>query len=95
MESYYIATFYSVSQALRFEKALLLQDMAVEMIPVPRVLSSSCGIAARFSEDVYLKLVQLALDGYVTLEGVYHFVHQDKTPQILACSGPWDEINNE
>jgi len=91
LEDYYVATFHSVSQALRFEKMLLSQSVTVKLIPVPRVLSSSCGIAARFGEDVYPKITELAQRDLAELEGVYRFTHQGRKAQAHSCPGPWDE----
>ena len=89
-EDYYVATFHSVSQALRFEKLLLSQGVTIKLIPVPRVLSSSCGIAARFGEDVFPKITDLAHNGPAELEGVYRFTHHGKKAQAQSCPGPWD-----
>lgn len=90
LEDYYVATFHSVSQALRFEKVLLTQGVTVKLIPVPRVLSSSCGIAARFDEDVFPGITELVQTGFAELERVYCFTHQGKRAQAHSCSGPWD-----
>ena len=60
MDKYYVATFYSTSQALRFEKSMLQQALSVKMIPVPRIISSSCGLAARFTEADWLPLLRRA-----------------------------------
>jgi hypothetical protein len=45
---YGVALFRSTSAALRAEKVLNNHDLPVKMIPVPRELSSECGIALRF-----------------------------------------------
>jgi len=39
--------FVSTSHVLRAEKLLLAQGIAVKLVPVPRHLSSDCGICAR------------------------------------------------
>jgi hypothetical protein len=90
LENYYVATFHSVSRALRFEKMLLSQGVTVKLIPVPRVLSSSCGIAARFGEDVCPLIIELVQTGLAELEGVYRFTHLGKKAQAESCPGPWD-----
>ena len=66
-------TFQSVSQALRFEKLALSRGIAVTLIPVPRIISSSCGIAARFSEEILVAVTDLvAVEG----EAMFHFFQQ-------------------
>lgn len=43
----YIVTFFTQSAAFKFERLLKSMDLKVSLMPVPRKLSSSCGIAAR------------------------------------------------
>ncbi len=44
----YLATFQSVHSALKFEKILKEKGIEVEMIPVPRKISASCGLCGKF-----------------------------------------------
>lgn len=50
----YLATFYTHSGAVKYQRYLKNQGIKVDLMPVPRKLSSNCGIAARFyfMEDV-------------------------------------------
>jgi hypothetical protein len=45
----YIATFYTHSEAVKYRRYMERESIAIELIPVPRELSSDCGIGARFS----------------------------------------------
>jgi len=45
----YIATFYTHSGAVKFSCFLEKENIHVELRPVPRQLTSNCGIAAQFS----------------------------------------------
>ena len=47
--SYGVVLFQSISSALRAEKILKKKGMAYKLIPVPRHLSSDCGVCIRFS----------------------------------------------
>ena len=48
----YIATFHTHLGAMNFRNILLsLGDHTAVMMPVPRVLSSSCGTCVRFQRD--------------------------------------------
>lgn len=47
-ERYNVVLFHSMSNALQVEKLLKGMGMAVKLIPVPRQLSSDCGICLRF-----------------------------------------------
>ena len=44
----YIATFYSHFGAIRFKNEAHSSVTSIELMPVPRNLSSSCGTCARF-----------------------------------------------
>jgi len=44
----YLATFFTHCGAVKYQKHLKNQSLSVELMPVPRKLSSSCGISARF-----------------------------------------------
>ena len=50
-DNFYALTFYSVSLALQFEKLANDIGIDVELIPVPREISSSCDLAAKFLEE--------------------------------------------
>jgi len=43
----YLVTFYTHSAALKFNKLCQTKAIDSELMPVPRKLSSSCGICAR------------------------------------------------
>ena len=45
----YIATFFSHFGATRFRRLCRARGAEVELMPVPRAISSSCGTCARFS----------------------------------------------
>lgn len=57
---------YSVGHAVRLERALKAADIARRMIPVPRDLSSDCGVCVRFetADEAGVRAVieQLRLD---------------------------------
>ena len=49
--SYGVVLFHSTSGALRAEKFLKKEGIAYKIIPVPRHLSSDCGVCIRFSSQ--------------------------------------------
>jgi len=49
MEQYGYITFKSVSYAMKFETALKKCGIIIKIIPVPRSISSSCGLCVRFN----------------------------------------------
>jgi len=48
MDQYNYMTFKSVSYAMKVETALKKCDIKFKIIPVPRSISSSCGLCVRF-----------------------------------------------
>lgn len=49
--TYGVVLFYSTSAAIRAEKLTQGAGLKVKLIPVPRQLSSDCGISLRFEWD--------------------------------------------
>ncbi|WP_338062012.1 DUF3343 domain-containing protein [Sporohalobacter salinus] len=78
-------TFYSTHLALEFERAIKEEEIKAKSIPVPRQISSSCGIAGRFDE-AKLEAVKNTCQKYdIEFEQIYK-VYKDKSkePKKLA-----------
>jgi hypothetical protein len=90
LDSFHVATFHSVSQALRFEKLLQEQGLEVKMIPVPRIVSASCGIAARFADEELPRVTALFTQGLAEAESIYHLTYPAKKIQAIEIKGPWN-----
>ena len=43
-----LATFHITSMAILFERTLRKEGLSVKVVPVPRSLSASCGLACEF-----------------------------------------------
>jgi hypothetical protein len=67
--SYCVLLFRSVSQTLLAEKILKREGLAHKVIPVPRQISSDCGVCIRF-EPKDRDLIAAALDGKVDVQKV-------------------------
>ena len=67
--SYYVILFKSVSYALKAEKILKACGLPHKLIPVPKEISSDCGICLRF-EPALQKAIQAALTGKVEFEEI-------------------------
>ncbi|HID87857.1 MAG TPA: DUF3343 domain-containing protein [Anaerolineae bacterium] len=69
--AYGVVLFYSTSGAVRAEKVLQRAGLGVKLIPVPRHLSSDCGVALRF-EWAHREEVRSLLEGAgVEVEGLH------------------------
>ncbi|MDQ5986058.1 MAG: hypothetical protein CSYNP_01776 [Syntrophus sp. SKADARSKE-3] len=49
-ETYWVVLFQSVSYALMAEKVLKQEDVPFKLIPVPKSISSDCGVCLRFAK---------------------------------------------
>lgn len=50
-ENDYVAIFHSIHRVMKAEKVLKAAGAAVLLIPVPRQLTSDCGLALRYDEN--------------------------------------------
>jgi len=67
--SYYVILFKSVSYALKAEKILKAEKFPHKLIPVPKQISSDCGICLRF-EPQYLSVIEASLRDQVDIEAI-------------------------
>ncbi len=67
--SYYVILFKAVSYALKAEKILKQEGLPHKLIPVPKHISSDCGVCLRIDVDAKDKIVAL-LSGKVDLEEI-------------------------
>lgn len=59
-----VALFPSVSHVLRAEKILQKEGIAVKLIPVPKEISTDCGVCLRFAPELAERVGQ-ALAGSI------------------------------
>ncbi len=78
MDSYYVATFYSTNYALKCERLLKNKDIDIKLIPVPRQVSSNCGLAARLTPQNLPDFMELYKEGLVEVEGLYSVEQEGK-----------------
>jgi len=74
MSDYGVILFYTTSSVMKAEKLLLRGNYEVKLIPVPRELSSDCGIALRFNWDDKDRVVALLESEKIEVDGVYHLM---------------------
>jgi len=54
--SYYVMLFKAVSYALKAEKILKAEQLPHKLIPVPKQISSDCGICLRFESKLRTRI---------------------------------------
>ena len=64
-------TFHNVHLAMRFEQAMQTAGMAVILIPVPRKISASCGLAGKFAPEILDGVRQLCGKNSIDYEKIF------------------------
>ena len=85
MKDYFILfTFYSTHLALEFERTLKSEDIFVKLIPVPRKISSSCGLAGKIKEEDIIEVKNICEENKIEYEEIYK-VYEDKSkaPELI------------
>ena len=68
---YSVALFNSTSGALRAEKLLNKRGIAIKLIPVPRQLSSDCGVCLRFERSDEGRAMNILEQAALEIQGVH------------------------
>lgn len=66
-----LATFKTTSMALLFERSCRKAGIGARIAPVPRKLSSSCGLACEFPCEDRARAEALAAERSIDIAGVY------------------------
>ncbi len=78
-----VITFPSTHFALRWEKQAKKNNISIKIIPVPRQISSSCGLAGRFSCNELQKIEHLCREHEIPFENIFRFNSEKSNPQTL------------
>ena len=65
-ENDYVAIFHSIHRVLKAEKILKQEGVDFLLIPVPRQLTSDCGLALRFSPETKEELLVILVSADLT-----------------------------
>lgn len=69
-ESYAVILVYSTSHAMRIEKLLAEQGVACKMIPVPRQISSDCGVCIRILREAVPAAHEMVAATGIEIQGI-------------------------
>ena len=72
-----VILFPSIHFALRAEKLMKGKDYLIDLIPVPRQLSSDCGICMLIEWEQRERICTLLEEGGVKIEGVHPFPRKE------------------
>lgn len=80
---YCVATFPSVHDALQFEKTLKEAGLKLQLIPVPREISSSCGIAAKFSPEHLSEFEKTIIEYQLNVDEIHVLKEKQNKKSLL------------
>jgi hypothetical protein len=80
-ENKFLLVFNSIHDVLRAEKILKQHKIPNELIPVPRNLSSDCGMSILLEGDIETVIGYI---GQVPPAGIYSFNGQEYAPVIIG-----------
>ncbi|MGB9826058.1 MAG: DUF3343 domain-containing protein [Desulfofundulus sp.] len=86
-QPYLVITFPSTHAALKFDSAFKEKGTA-KLVPVPREISSSCGLAARLPDQDAGKLIAILTTLDVDYEGIYRMAPGEKPRCLTPSPGP-------
>lgn len=66
-----IATFDTTHMALHFEKSCRNAGFKVKIVPVPREISSSCGLACSYPCEDEVRIISIVSENKIEVSG-YH-----------------------
>lgn len=80
-EPYLVITFPSTHAALKFDSVFKEKGTA-KLVPVPREISSSCGLAARLPDQDTSKLIAILDTLNMEYEGIYRIAPGEKPRRL-------------
>ncbi len=66
-----VALVYTTSQAIKLEKALLAAGVDCSLVPVPRQLSSDCGVCVRFHRENTEEVQRILEVSRIEIRGIH------------------------
>jgi hypothetical protein len=69
-EQFVVVLFFTSNHAFRAEKVLMDCDISCKLVPVPRHLSSECGVCIRIALTTQEAAVQILKTAYVEIDRV-------------------------
>ena len=68
---YGVVLFYSISAALRTEKLCKEENMRIKLVPIPRQLSSDCGVCLRFTRQDEQAIRRILDTDKIEIQGIH------------------------
>ncbi|WP_020675369.1 DUF3343 domain-containing protein [Geopsychrobacter electrodiphilus] len=72
-----VAIFHSIHRVMKAEKILKQAGKQVLLIPVPRQLTSDCGLAIRFTQDLRVEIEEVLAASGLEIQELYLRKYKD------------------
>lgn len=66
-----VVLLHSISSVLRAEKLFKEESIPIKIIPVPRHLSSDCGVCVRFNQEDQRKIEAILAKHHLEIQGIH------------------------
>jgi hypothetical protein len=86
IEKFIIISFESTHMAIKSEKLLLKNNHHAKIIPVPREITASCGLALRVKVDDYEVSKNILEENQVKISGFYLMKREGLKKEVLDIS---------
>ncbi|HCF49416.1 MAG TPA: hypothetical protein DER60_03990 [Syntrophomonas sp.] len=83
LDDYGLLTFSTTTQALKAEKVLHRSGAEYLVIPIPREISASCGLAVKTRLESLAAQRELLQNEQVRVEAAYHIRPQGKAWEVI------------
>ncbi|TYP58838.1 DUF3343 domain-containing protein [Thermosediminibacter litoriperuensis] len=80
---FFMITFPSVHHALRFESRMKGTGISFQLVPVPREISSSCGVAAKVTNTVERTLIDAVEKTGIEFDSIYLYESPKEKPRLI------------
>lgn len=80
---YCVATFPCLHDALECEKTLKELDFKFQLIPVPREISSSCGLAVRFAPELLQEFKETVSKYLLSVDEIHTLKEKQNKKSLL------------
>ncbi|MBV1757016.1 MAG: DUF3343 domain-containing protein [Dethiosulfatibacter sp.] len=71
-------TFPNITHAMKFEKKMKESHIDFKIIPVPRSISSSCGLCGKFDCESKDEIEKFCIENHIKFDGVYKIYDNNK-----------------
>jgi len=80
---YFMITFPTVHHALKFEAVFKETKTGVQLVPVPREISSSCGVAAKVFASNFKLVISSMENNRLEYDAIYVYQASGKGPRFV------------